>query len=327
MDAKLAEIQRNIDSTEAAIQAGGVSQAQIDVWNSQLADFNVQKTSRMAELQDIANREQAQTEAVNSIELPMDFNELFDNSQANDVIIEVVKEFQTKAYADHNAEVAKINADWTNKLQARTDTAANQLTQLQARLDSELLQAQEDAKAFADLEQSYVQCLNDRKDAESKRDAAAAEIIRLNSHIDDLQLQLANAPAPKAAIEIGSSDRLAELAAKAKESNADKMARALARWNTDHADQAIEIPKELPLISEEPAPLEVPAATPDDFRQASETEESSNVVQSGTDAAQQTSGENAEPTVKAESAVTRAEFDAAIARITALESGNGQIAA
>lgn len=307
-----AKIQDQINEIETKIQQGATAD-QVDQMNGQLADLKVQLATAKAEEDAQAERTQAQTEAVNAIVLPLDFNELFDNTAANDTIIEVVREFQAQAYADHNTEIAQVNADWQSKIKAVTDNTAAQLSDLQKRLDSELLQAQEDAKDFASLEQQFAQIYNEKKDAEQKRDAAAQEIIRLNSHIDDLQQQLANAPAPKAAIEIGSTDRLNELAARAKESNAEKAARGLARWNEAHAEIPIaplDIPT-LPQIAEEPAaattPQEIPTATPD--------------MAGNTDTAEVVGAET-EATI-----VTREEHEALKARVTALESVSGRVAA
>jgi len=306
----ITEIQADINMMQQAIQNAGMG-VDTSTWQAEKAKYEREYATaetywaEQATQQAQTDREQAQTEKVESVVLPLDLNKLYDNTTINDIVIEIIQTFQKQAYTDHNAEVAKINADWTSKLQTQTDNAANQLTQLQARLDSELLQGQEDAKAFADLEQSYAQCLNDRKDAESKRDAAAQEIIRLNSHIDDLQQQLANAPAPKAAIEIGSSDRLAELVVKAKESTAAAAARGLARWNTaqpDHAVPALDIPS-LPQITEEPAavstPQEIPTAIPS--------------VDGHTDTAQVVG-------TSAEATVTRAEHEALKARVATIEA-------
>ena len=85
------------------------------------------------------------------------------------------------------------------------------------------------------------------------------------------------------------------------------------------------------------APLDIPTlpqiaelpVTQNDFRNADQATESSPVVQSGTEDAHSSGGENAASTVSAEDSqiVTRAEHEALKARVTALESANGQVAA
>jgi hypothetical protein len=274
---QLTEIQADINMMQQAIQNAGMG-VDTSTWQAEKQKYEreyataatywaEQATQQQAAEAVQAEREQAQLEKVDSITLPVDFNDLFDNTAANDMVIEVVKTLRLQDYTDHNAEVAKINTDWKTKMQAISEAFTAQLSDLQKRLDAELLQGQEDAKELNDLEQQVSQLSHEKRDAEQKRDNAAnelsvatQEIARLNSHIDDLQQQLANAPAPKSAIEIGSSNRLAELVVKAKESAAAAAARGLARWNSTHTDLAVtplELPT-LPQIIEEPAVVATP---------------------------------------------------------------------
>lgn len=256
-----------------------------------------------------AERTQAQTKAVNAIQLPLDYNDLFVNSAANDTIIEIVREFQTKAYADHNAEIEAVYADWkTNVNELKAD-----IFDLQTRLEQEALKAHYDAKEITGWEQRYAQLLLDKQDAESKRDNAANELANANAEIYRLtQLIATPAPEPKA-VEISTNDRLTELAAKAKQSAADNAARAVARWNESNPTftvPALDIPS-LPQVAEEPAAAEtpqteVPTAVPS--------------VDGNGDSAQVVGAE-------AETTVTRAEHEALKARVTALESGSAKAAA
>lgn len=291
-------IQQEINEIDTLIQQGA-SDVQLNVWEMKKVDLKKELAAAQAAEASQAEREQAQTEKVDSIVLPLDFNELFDNTAANDMVIEVVKSFQNQAYADHNAEIAQINADWQEKIRAASER------ELQLQRQNE------------EMQKNLTQSNLDKQDAESKRDAAAkqldeanAEIERLNGHVSDLQQQLANAPAPKVAIEIGSTERLTELAAKAKESTADSAARALARWNSTH--EALAVPAlDIPALPQVKDPTEVQTNTQD----LPTTDSTATEGATGNAAVDEVVEQTEQP-------VTRAEHEDLKARVAALEGQN-----
>lgn len=249
-------VRRNIDLRRQAI-ADGVSVENKDRMEQEIVILEAELVTILAEKQ----RTSEQEEAVESIVLPYDFNALFSEegheiTNANKVIIEVVKDFERQANARHNAEIAKLNAEHKEELKAATDRGIElkrQIEILQANLEGECLQAEKDAVEYTQLMQRMTQLENEKADAIAKRDAAARELDIANEeisqhkiHIDDLRQQLANAPAPKAAIDIGATDRLAQLV---KESNEAKALRGVSRW----ANMLPEIvtPPVLPFLDED----------------------------------------------------------------------------
>lgn len=274
------QIQDQINGLEAQVQAGA-PQGQIDRMNDQLTVLRRELVTAQENEAHQAEREQEQAEKVGAITLPYDFNELFDNTAANEMVIEVVKEFQTQAYADHNSEIAQLTAEWQEKLRNAATNSGNIVAQLQNQIASHQTQISQLTLEKADAEQK-------RDNVANELAQANAEIARLNSHIADLQQTIANAPAPKTAIEIGSSERLNELVNKAKESNAEKAARGLARWNATHPEIPIDIPT-LNQVPEEP--------TQDAFRIPSESTQNEPMVHDGEGDTQAEGSEDAEAVI------------------------------
>jgi hypothetical protein len=194
---------------------------------------NVQYEIAQLELE---QRTQEQESKVQGFQLPYDYNDLFENSTANETIMELVQQALRQAHADHNAEIGKIHEDYRAQLKAADDKHAD-------------LQAQHDHlyTAHSQLQAEHAQTKLDMHDALTKRDAAVRELYeskqeieRLNGHIDDLRKDAAvGARNAMNVTDINVNDRLAELAKKAKESSAEKAARALERWNTAQPDLAV----------------------------------------------------------------------------------------
>lgn len=248
---KSQQIQDQINQIDTQIKIAS-SQEQVDRLNDQKAGLEARLAVALADESGAVERTQAQAAAVESIVLPLDFNELFDNTAANDTIIEIVREFRTKDYADHNAELAQVNADWTD----RVKTVEAQKDDLQTSLENATRQVLEKIAERDEFSQRCKQAELDKQDAESKRDNATNELKDANAEIYRLnQLIALPAPEPKT-VEISTNDRLADLAVKAKQSAADSAARAVARWNEANPTLAVpdlEIPKSLPQVTAEPA--------------------------------------------------------------------------
>jgi chromosome segregation ATPase len=208
-------------------------------------------------------RIQAQEEKVESITLPYNFDDIFDNKNANEMIIELVKEFQRKAYEDHNDDVDRINSGWKIKLDEITSEWSTTKTQLQEEIgklhqENKTLQGN-----LEDTESALEQANFLGKDAESKRDAAVkqleeaqSEIAQLKSWNDDLRAQAAQGV--RKAIDVIDISPSEKLAAMVKESAAEKANRALARW----AD-VIEVQ---PVVVAPPIAPEVPTFQPGDIQ-------------------------------------------------------------
>jgi hypothetical protein len=278
---KSAKIQAEINDIDAQIQAGA-SDAQLNVWEMQKSDLKKDLETALAE----EARTQSQTEAVESITLPLDFNDLFENPLANEMIIEVVKQFQIQAYANHNAELEQIKSSYEGRLRGADEREAQlqrQNGELQNAIEAERQQSMLDAKEHAELMQQIAQLGLEKQDAESKRDAAVSEkegiellLTEKQAQIEQLRQDLANAPAPKQAIDITPTDKLAQMV---KESTIEKANRGLMRWGLptleiptiDGQTQPVAAP-EIPALQEVhtyPSENEIPTAEPGLADQAS----------------------------------------------------------
>lgn len=225
---------------------------------SSLQNELIQYTAELADASaywESHDRVQAQTDAVDSIQLPYDYNDLFGHPDANDNIIAVVKQFQLQAYADHNAEVARIKEDHKNNVDALyarhtkvTEQFINDKNDLQSQLDMENEQAKKDAIELTELTQQVAQLGLEKQDAEQKRDNAIQQlenvqvIVTENEALKEQIEALKQELMAKKAISVDSNDKLAELANKAKESTIAKANRGLARWGMDEIPTIHEIP-------------------------------------------------------------------------------------
>jgi hypothetical protein len=270
-----------INETEQKIQQAGnlAERNQLEAEHTQL------KNDLVAALAEEA-RTQSQTEAVESITLPLDFNDLFENPLANEMIIEVVKQFQIQAYANHNEEIEQIKSGYEGRLRGADEREAQlqrQNGELQNAIEAERQQSMLDAKEHAELMQQIAQLGLEKQDAESKRDAAVSEkegiellLTEKQAQIEQLRQDLANAPAPKQAIDITPTDKLAQMV---KESTIEKANRGLMRWGLptleiptiDGQTQPVAVP-EIPALQEVhtyPSENEIPTAEPGLVDQAS----------------------------------------------------------
>lgn len=377
MDAKLAEIQRNIDSTEAAINAGGVTQAQLDVWNMQLADFNVQKNARMAELQ---------TQAAS----------LQDHVQAHGYTLDSI------TIADVPVSECGLDEPTYNILREKVEAViVGQATTFSKQLADQQTASQAEAKRLNDLNsqltessikayQENIQYKADNESISTSRDNAArmldeanAQITQLNSHIADLQAQIA--VGVRGAIQVestdeqikqqeqalkasrikvlsmvkndpsGVSDRLWDivLASNGEKSTINYLEKG--KYTVISAEEAaqaqadIEASKNIPELTQI---AEEPAVTQNDFRNADPASQQVPVVQPGTEAVIQASGDHADATTQTDSQkigniavgnvaalhhalfelaqsheALKADNTALTTRVTALESVSGQAAA
>lgn len=206
-----------------------------------------QQIDQLEQSQEQEQRVQKQEEQVQSIKLPFDFNDIFDNKNANEMIKELIQQFQRQANADHNAELEQVHNDNREKLRAAEEREVQlqrQNTELNHQLENESSQL---AMVITDRDQARKelhQVTLELEDANSKRDAAVREledakreIERLNGHIDDLRKDAAvGARNGYKVTDIAANDKLAQLV---KESAAEKAARGLARWNANNPDLAV----------------------------------------------------------------------------------------
>jgi DNA repair exonuclease SbcCD ATPase subunit len=194
-------------------------------------------------------RIQAQEEKVESITLPFDFDDIFENAKANEMIIEVVKEFQRKAYEDHNAEIQtlteghkereanlKFQLEQSYKI---VDNGKLEYAELQETYNKELCDRDDKIselnRELESIQESHFKLSEAIHDALSKRNAAAellkeaqAEIAQLKSRNDDLRAQAAHGV--RKAIDIIDISPSEKLALMVKETNEQKANRGLARW-------------------------------------------------------------------------------------------------
>jgi peptidyl-tRNA hydrolase len=271
MLSKSAELQYQISEIDRKIQEG----VNLSARNQLEADrnkLNDQLQAALAEEENQQVRVQAQEEAVESITLPLDFNELLESTLANEMIIEVVKQFQRQAYEEHNAEVGRINAEWQNKIQEAIVIELDQKSRI-IELQNELSLSGEE---YDNLNNVLGQALIEKGDAEQKRDNAMRELTESNENFEttkelnhalaqnnaDLQEQieaLKQELTAKKALTVNGSDKLSELANKAKESTIAKANRGLERWNEQYG---LDIPV-LAIPDLEPVTeLEAPAMEP-----------------------------------------------------------------
>lgn len=316
---KSEQIQVEIDNKNAAIDqeaANGqqTNHEQIIQWRNEISVLQMQLSDAKAEEAQQQERVQAQAEKVDSITLAYDYNEILGNPLANETIIENVKQFQLQAYEEHNAEVAKIKAEHADMLavlsQAGTDNAAayrEGLQSLQDKLDAETEQARLDAIEIIELSQQVAQLGLEKKEAEKTRDNAAQLLAEANAEIEkhkqstienvDLRQQieaLKQELTAKKALTVSGNEKLAELAAKAKESTAAAAQRGIDRWNQQHGMDipAIAIPEIQPV---NPVTEKVEAAEIQPFPEVQ-------TADSGTDT-QATGNTNMEPVVEQTSEV------------------------
>lgn len=147
----------------------------------------------LAAMEEAEKQQQERAEEIEkkvaAIELPYDFNELYDNSTANDTIIEIVQQFKRQDLEEHNEDIEKLHQLYREQLRA----AGEREIQLQRQNDELQTKQTETSDLLNEALAKNAQLTNDKLDAEQKRDNAVmqmeqyeAENKRLNSHIDDL---------------------------------------------------------------------------------------------------------------------------------------------
>ncbi|MDR6555455.1 hypothetical protein [Paenibacillus qinlingensis] len=162
---------------------------------------------------DFEERIKKQEETVQAIKLPHDFSELFDDHRANDIIIELIKQFQRQAYADHNEEIVNIISAHKQDQEA----TKQQITELQDKIAV-------DAQDLYNCHQTIFQLNFELEDVKTKRDAAveakeeAEQLLHEKQlHLDKLQNEIANGAKEAAKpVEITLTDRLSELVEQSK---------------------------------------------------------------------------------------------------------------
>lgn len=165
--------------------------------------------------QALEERVQVQETKVAAIILPYDFNELFGDPNANDIVIELIKDLQRQAYAEHNAELTEMATAHRDELRAAADR------ELQLKRQNDELQevgAQMGEKLLS-LRSDIGQAIIERDDALAKRDAAVREkegiellLAEKQAQIDTLRDEIAiGAKAAVNVTSIAGTDKLAQL--------------------------------------------------------------------------------------------------------------------
>lgn len=198
------DVQKRIDEIDQILaqpyDAG--SQAAVDQRNVLINERAELVEKLKAEQEWLAQHQQTQAarvEAVDEMELPYDFNDIFGNAGANNLIRELLKHQATTIGKEHLEELSKLRADYQDKLRAaeeREIELKRQNDHLQASIElisEDRNQLQTEVHRLQDKIRELTDELQDR---ETKLRNAAAEIEWLNSHIEELQQQIANAPAP-----------------------------------------------------------------------------------------------------------------------------------
>jgi len=176
---------------------------------------------KLAELKGVLDnhqeRAQKQAEDLDHIVLPQNYNVAFGDPRANGEIESLIRQVKEQMWNRHNDEMGELDARYRSQV---ADLNQN-LSLVQAERDSlnlnkgELLQKVDEAAAT-------IHALTERaEDAESKRDAAAREILSLKGQINELEQTISAAKKPN-----GTSGFSFTLTSSLpKESDADKAAR------------------------------------------------------------------------------------------------------
>jgi hypothetical protein len=228
VNAQIAEEQAKGPQKDADVLAG-LEQKQAVIL-MQLDDAKLQEEQQV--------RIQAQEEKVESIVLPYDFDDIFENKSANEMIIELLKEYKRKDYEEHNAEIQQLIAEHKNHvstLQAIVTTIKQQNAELQGENTAlslhssdlgDMLEAEKVAHSETKLRVNEIE--TNRSNAVKQLEEAQAEIAQLKSWNDDLRAQAAQGV--RKAIDVIDISPSEKLALMVKETNEQKANRGLARW-------------------------------------------------------------------------------------------------
>lgn len=209
-----------------------------------------EKEQIQAELRQIENeenREQSQRdkiEEVDEMELPYDFNEIFENEGANDIIRELLKDQYQRLFDEHNEEIKVLRDEHRDQMEATLERE-RQLERQNDELQKSIKHVTEDRDLLfekntelhgdidrlkADLHDAHLrneEIQQNRANAARELEEARREIDRLNSHIDDLRNEIAvGAKAAVKVVDAKPTEKLNELVKKAKtlkEMSADEM--------------------------------------------------------------------------------------------------------
>lgn len=201
-------------------------------------------------------RVQAQEEKISSITLPYDFNEVFGDPRANDIVTELIQQFQREAYAEHNEEIAKLNAETKEKLRAAEEREIeykyqndqlqhdnriqlDQIAVLQETLEEEKRANTEALNLLNETKIRMNEIETNRGNAARELEQAQAEIKRLNENLDLMQKEKAlGAREAYKVHDVGTSDKLSTLV---QQSLADKAKSAYDRFLERNKDVAQEL--------------------------------------------------------------------------------------
>lgn len=197
--------------------------AELDPNNRDNLNEIAQLKTKIVELEKEEQQQQrvtAQVEKVESISLPYDFNEVFGDPRANEIILELIQDMQLQGYADHNAEVETLIAEHKAEVAEEKEKRVEIYTQLgnTSRMFNELETAHK--STLDELQQAKLE----RDDAINKRDAAVRQadgleqlLAEKQEHIDKLRDEIAiGAKAAINVTNISPSDKLAQLVQESK---------------------------------------------------------------------------------------------------------------
>lgn len=197
-------------------------------------------------------RIQKQEEKVSSITLPHDFNTVFADPRANDMIIELIQIEQRRAYAEHNAEVEQLHTEYKEKFRAadkREIEYKYQNDQLQKMFEEQKQSLQVFGESNLTLNEDRRQAIERADTAEKALEQSQAEVKRLNEHIDTLRTEAAIGAREAVKVhDVGTSDKLNALV---QQSMAEKAKTAYDRFLERNKDIAAELdlkPIEIPEV-------------------------------------------------------------------------------
>jgi chromosome segregation ATPase len=181
----------------------------------------------LAQQQETEQRVQQQEEKVQSITLPYDYNEIFDNAKANETIIELIQQAVRQNNEEHNAEIEQMRSEYMEKLRAAEEREVQlqrQNAELQKQLEAESAQLAAALQERDEAKKQLQQVTAERDDFETKLKNAGNEIEDLKREIeqvkswnDDLHKQIAVGARNMTKVhDINVNDRLAQLAEEAK---------------------------------------------------------------------------------------------------------------
>lgn len=225
-------IQADIDSTEAAIQAGGVDRSQIDVWNTQIADFKIEMQAAQDQAQ---TQQQAQAEQINglkeiirSIRDAVYLKELMDRALGLTENEKNMQDFNSMVDQAVDEDQIALHEAFKSQLEQRDEkfrTLTSQALDVQNQLDKANGTIQTQAETITGHEKTIGDLFNAASHVGDELHQKDIEIQSLEQQLENaketifnLQKQINNVPAAPQIIDITPT--------KASESLADKIAKA-----------------------------------------------------------------------------------------------------